>query len=123
MRGLTLWWEARSDDAPTLITADGGPAAAIAAAKASSARLVLIDTPPADAPIVASVIGLADLVIVPVQPSPHDLRAVGATVDIARRVRRPLVFVINRTKPRVRLTGEAAIALSARTNGSASLYA
>jgi chromosome partitioning protein len=123
MRGLTLWWEARSDDAPTLITADGGPAAAIAAAKASSARLVLIDTPPADAPIVASVIGLADLVIVPVQPSPHDLRAVGATVDIARRVRRPLVFVINRTKPRVRLTGEAAIALSARTNGSASWYA
>jgi chromosome partitioning protein len=61
---------------------------------------------------VAEVVALADLVIVPVQPSPHDLRAVGATVDLARKAKRPLVFVINRTKPRVRLTGEAAIALS-----------
>jgi chromosome partitioning protein len=40
------------------------------------------------------------------------LRAVGATVDLARKAKRQLVFVINRTKPRVRLTGEAAIALS-----------
>jgi chromosome partitioning protein len=57
-------------------------------------------------------VALADLVLVPVQPSPHDLRAVGSTVQLARVARRPLVFVINRTKPRVRLTGEAAIALS-----------
>jgi chromosome partitioning protein len=112
MRGLTLWWEARAADTPALVAADGGPVAALAAARAAGAWLALVDTPPADAPIVAAVIGLADLVIVPVQPSPHDLRAVGATVDLARRVRRPLVFVINRTKPRVRLTAEAAIALS-----------
>jgi len=112
MQGLTLWWEARAEEAPSLVSAAGGPTAALAAAEASGARLVLVDTPPAAAPVVAEVVGLADLVLVPVQPSPHDLRAVGATVELARRAKRPMVFVVNRTKPRVKLTGEAAISLS-----------
>jgi chromosome partitioning protein len=112
MRGLSLWWEARISDTPMLVAPDDGPAAALEAAKAAGADLVLIDTPPAAVPVVAEAMALADLVLLPVQPSPHDLRAVGATVDLARRVKRPTVFVINRTKPRVRLTGEAAIALS-----------
>ncbi len=112
MRGLSLWWEAREAEAPVLVAADSTPKAALATAKGTGARVVLIDTPPAAAPVVAEVIAMANLVIVPVQPSPHDLRAVGATVDLARKAKRQLVFVINRTKPRVRLTGEAAIALS-----------
>jgi chromosome partitioning protein len=112
MRGLALWREARAADTPILVAPDGGPAAALAAAEAAGAALVLLDTPPAAAPVVAEAVALADLVLVPVQPSPHDLRAVGATVDLARRAKRPLAFVVNRTKPRVRLTGEAAIALS-----------
>jgi len=112
MRGLTLWWEARAVEAPVLVSAEGGPAAALAAARAAGAALAIMDTPPAAAPIVMEAVALADLVVVPVQPSPHDLRAVGATVETARRAGRPVVFVINRTKPRVRLTGEAAIALS-----------
>jgi chromosome partitioning protein len=112
MRGLSLWWEARAADTPLMIAPDGGPARAITAAKAAGAGLVLMDTPPAAAPVVAEAVAVADMVLVPVQPSPHDLRAVGATVDLARKVKRPVVFVINRTKPRARLTGEAAIALS-----------
>lgn len=112
MRGLSLWWEAREAEAPVLVAVDSTPKAALSAAKSTGASLVLIDTPPAAAPVVAEVVAAADLVLVPVQPSPHDLRAVGATVELARKTKRPLVFVINRTKPRVRLTGEAAIALS-----------
>jgi chromosome partitioning protein len=112
MRGLSLWWESREAETPVLVATDSTPTAALAAAKSIGAALVLIDTPPAAAPVVAEVVAMADLIIVPVQPSPHDLRAVGATVEIARKAKRPLVFVINRTKPRVRLTGEAAIALS-----------
>ena len=54
----------------------------------------------------------ADLVVVPTRPSPHDLRAVGATVDIAERHGKPLIFVVNGATPRARITGEAAIALS-----------
>jgi chromosome partitioning protein len=123
MRGLSLWWDARAADTPIMVSADSTAKAALAAAKKSGALLVLIDTPPAAAPVVAEVVALADLVLVPVQPSPHDLRAVGATVDLARRAKRPLVFVINRTKPRVRLTGEAAIALSQHGTVSPALLA
>src|SRR5215218_3442306 len=83
MRGLSLWWEARISDTPMLVAPDGGPAAALEAAKAAGADLVLIDTPPAAVPVVAEAMALADLVLLPVQPSPHDLRAVGATVDLA----------------------------------------
>ena len=112
MRGLTQWWETRAADTPILVDGAGGPGRALAAARAAGAAWALVDTPPASAPVVAEAVALADLVLVPVQPSPHDLRAVGATVELARRSSKPLVFVINRTKPRVRLTGEAAIALS-----------
>ena len=50
--------------------------------------------------------------IVPTRPSPHDLRAVGATVDIAERHGKPLIFVINAATARARITGESAVALS-----------
>jgi len=50
--------------------------------------------------------------VVPTRPSPHDLRAVGATVDIAERHGKPVIFVINAATPRARITGESAVALS-----------
>jgi len=40
------------------------------------------------------------------------LRAVGSTVEAVRGSRKPLVFIINRVKPRSRLTLDAAVALS-----------
>jgi chromosome partitioning protein len=58
------------------------------------------------------VVAHADLVLVPTRPSPHDLRAVGATVDIAERHGKPLIFVVNAATARARITGESAVALS-----------
>jgi chromosome partitioning protein len=58
------------------------------------------------------VISLADLVVVPCRPSPHDLRSVGATADLADRHKKALIFVVNAATPRARITGEAAVALS-----------
>lgn len=54
----------------------------------------------------------ADLVVVPTRPSPHDLRAVGPTVDIADSLSKSLVFVVNSATPRARITSETAVALS-----------
>jgi chromosome partitioning protein len=54
----------------------------------------------------------ADLVVVPTRPSPHDLRAVGPTADIADSLRKPLVFVVNSATARARITSETAVALS-----------
>ena len=73
---------------------------------------MLVDTPPAINGIVATAIAFADLVVIPVQATPDDLRAVGVTVQAAEAARKPLLFVINRVKPRVRLTADAAVALS-----------
>jgi len=112
MAGLTAWWKERAGDTPMLVDAKQGPASALDIATRAGARIAIVDTPPAASPVVADVVARSDLVLIPVQPSPHDLRAVGATVEVGRRAGRAVVFVINRTKPRVRLTGEAAINLS-----------
>jgi chromosome partitioning protein len=49
---------------------------------------------------------------VPTRPSPHDLRAVGATVDLCERAGKPLIFVVNAATPKAKITSEAAVALS-----------
>lgn len=75
-------------------------------------RLVVVDTPPAATSAIGAVIGHADLVVIPTRPSPHDLRAVGRTVDMVEARGRPLVFALNGATPRARLTTDAAFALS-----------
>jgi chromosome partitioning protein len=85
---------------------------ALAELKAAGVKLAFIDTPPAITSSISHVVGFADLVIVPTRPSPHDLRAVGATVDIAERHKKPVIFVLNAATARARITGESAVALS-----------
>ena len=112
MAGLAKWWDARAADTPLLARAEPDLAAALQALKGAGMRLTIVDTPPAVSAGVAGCLGLADLVLVPVRPSPDDLRAVGVTVEMVERAGKRMVFVINQVKPRVRLTGQAAIALS-----------
>jgi chromosome partitioning protein len=112
MRGLTQWWEARAAETPPLIALSAGLPAAVETARRMGVAVLFIDTPPSAGDVVEAAVAVADLIVVPVRPSPDDLRAVGSTVEIARRARRRMVFVINQTKPRVRLTGQAAILLS-----------
>jgi chromosome partitioning protein len=75
-------------------------------------RLAVIDTPPAITMAIQSVIAVAELIVVPTRPSPHDLRAVGATVDLCERAGKPLIFVVNAATPKAKITSEAAVALS-----------
>ena len=86
--------------------------AALAGLDRMGIKIAVIDTPPAVTQSISAVVAHADLVIVPTRPSPHDLRAVGATVDIAERHGKPLIFVINAATARARITGESAVALS-----------
>jgi chromosome partitioning protein len=112
MGGLAAWWDARKAETPVLARAEPDLPAALELLRQHGIKTVFVDTPPALNPTVAKTIREADLVVVPVQPSPDDLRAIGTTVEEVRANLKPLIFVINRTKPRVRLTGDAAIALS-----------
>jgi chromosome partitioning protein len=112
MAGLKKWWEARSGDTPVLVEIEKDLESTLAALKQQGFRVVFIDTPPALTEVATQAVLAADLVLVPVQPSPDDLRAVGGTVSLTRTAKRNMVFVMNRVKPRVRLTAEAAIMLS-----------
>jgi chromosome partitioning protein len=75
-------------------------------------KLAIIDTPPAVTETIRKVLAVADLVLIPTRPSPHDLRAVGSTVELVEAARKRMVFVINGAAQRAKITGEAAIALS-----------
>lgn len=110
---LAQWWNARAQETPHfvkvgLLDLDE----ALAHLAKTGFKLAVIDTPPAITDQISQVVAHADLVVVPTRPSPHDLRAVGATVDIAERHGKPLVFVVNGATARARITGEAAVALS-----------
>ena len=110
---LAAWWNARSAVTPHFVRAGVMDLqAALDGLDRAGVKIAVIDTPPAVTQSISAVVAHADLVIVPTRPSPHDLRAVGATVDIAERHGKPLIFVINAATARARITGESAVALS-----------
>lgn len=110
---LSDWWNARLASTPAF--ARTGPdrlAQDIERMRELGFKLLVIDTPPAIEATISKVIACADMVIVPARPSPHDLRAAGATVELIERTGRPFVFVVNSSMPRARITSEAVVALS-----------
>jgi chromosome partitioning protein len=110
---LSEWWNSRVSPTPHFVKVGLLELSdALAQLNQAGFRLAVIDTPPAITSSISRVVAHADLVIVPTRPSPHDLRAVAATVDIAERHEKPLIFVVNGATPRARITGEAAVALS-----------
>ena len=110
---LTDWWNEREAASPSFVQAQIETLEAdLQRARDHGFALVVIDTPPAITGTIERVIGLADLVAVPTRPSPHDLRAVGTTIEMVESQGKPLVFVVNAANPRARITSEAAIVLS-----------
>jgi chromosome partitioning protein len=110
---LSEWWNARTQETPLFArTSAGRLGTDIQRMRHLGIKLLVVDTPPAIEATITEVISLADLVIIPVRPSPHDLRAAGATVELIERLNKPLVFVINAATPRARITAEAVMALS-----------
>lgn len=110
---LAAWWNERQAEAPVFArTSLADLREDLDKLREAGIKLVVIDTPPAITTAIHEVISVADFVIVPTRPSPHDLRAVGATVSLVQRCNKPLCFVVNAATPRARITSEAAIALS-----------
>ncbi len=110
---LSDWWNCREAETPafaqTFITRLNDD---IERMREIGIELLVFDTPPAITATIEQVVRLCDLVVIPTRPSPHDLRAVGATVDLCEKLDKPLVFVLNGATQRARITAEAAIALS-----------
>lgn len=110
---LSDWWNERQNEVPKFAqTTVNRLAMDLEDLRAQGFKLAVIDTPPAITLAIQSVIAVADLVVIPTRPSPHDLRAAGATVDLVERAGKQLVFVVNAATARAKITYEAAIALS-----------
>ena len=110
---LAKWWNARAAETPAFVGARFDSLQSdLDALRAQGFKLVFIDTPPAVTKAIAHVVSFADLVVMPTRPSPHDLRAVGATVEIAAAHNKAMIFVINAATARAKITSEAAVALS-----------
>ena len=110
---LADWWNERTDEYPAFgQTTVARLSADLEILRQQGFKLAVIDTPPAITMAIQSVINVAELVVVPTRPSPHDLRAVGATVDLCDRAGKPLIFVVNAATPKARITSDAAVALS-----------
>ena len=111
---LAKWWNARAASTPAFAQASLEELdACLDHLKSIGFKLIVIDTPPAVTQTIAHVVKRADLVVVPTRPSPHDLRAVGQSVDIARAAGKPYAFCVTQAKPTARLTVQAVAALSA----------
>ena len=110
---LADWWNERADEFPAFAqTTVARLAADLEVLRQQGFKLAVIDTPPAITVAIQSVIQVAELIVIPTRPSPHDLRAVGATVDLCERAGKPLLFVVNAATPKARITSDAAVALS-----------
>lgn len=110
---LSAWWNERKAEAPLFAqTTLTDLRDDLVRLEEAGIRLVIVDTPPAITTAIHEVISVADFVIIPARPSPHDLRSVGATVSLVQRCKKPLCFVVNDATPRARITAEAAISLS-----------
>jgi chromosome partitioning protein len=111
-QSLTAWWNDRKAESPLLLELAIGALAAELGNVRSAPGFVMIDTPPLDSSVIATVIDVADLVVIPVKPSPHDLRGVSVTVEICKRAGRPFVFVVTQAVQRATLTQQAPLILS-----------
>jgi chromosome partitioning protein len=80
--------------------------------RARSADLVAIDCPPHAETEAQIAVRAAGLVLIPVQPSPLDLWATAATLNMARDERRRALVVLNRVSPRSGLTDDIAAQLA-----------
>jgi chromosome partitioning protein len=112
MGSLAAWWNERKEETPLFARVDGSLQTTLLKLQASGVALVVIDTPPFASVEIASVVSVADLVVVPVVPSPHDLRAIGETIELVEAQRKPMVFVVNNASTNGRLTLQAVTALS-----------
>ena len=124
---LGEWFERREstlgEDGTSLAfrTSSGWGARREARQLARDHAFVVIDTPPKSDVDARPAVDAADLVVVPVQPSPVDVWATRTVLELAVRERRPAILVFNRVPARAALTGEVEKAvgeLGARLAGS-----
>jgi chromosome partitioning protein len=110
---LSTWHEKRQAELPRRIELPfDGIAEGLKLLDQHSAAFCFIDTAPSRTDETATLFKLADLVLVPIRPSPSDLWAASATVDLLKRHNIPFLFILNQVKSNATITAQAAAVLS-----------
>ena len=110
---LSLWHERREAETPQRADlpfsrlGDG-----LTTLAERGAAYCFIDTAPTISEQSTSLLDLADLVLIPVRPSPADLWAVSETVTLVKKAGKPFLFVITQAKPQASITAQTIAALS-----------
>ncbi|GJE56944.1 ParA family protein [Methylobacterium thuringiense] len=112
---LSFWYKRREADTPLLAKADANNIGEILdAAEAEGMAWAVVDSPPHNAPLTASLMSRATVTVIPVRPGPFDLDAVAATLAMARSLKAPIACVINAAPPITRGETETSIVAEAR---------
>jgi chromosome partitioning protein len=109
---LEDWFKARAADTPVLVNASAGLSKVVKGCRDAGFDYLIIDTQPSATADIAKTIAVADLCVIPVRPSPNDLRAVGRTVDLVKAAKKPFLFILNQVNAAARITLQASGALS-----------
>lgn len=110
---LSTWHEKREAEAPRRVEVplqDIQNGLAILAGR--KAAYCFIDTAPTRTDENAALFRLADLVLIPIRPSPSDLWAAAATVALLKESNIPFLFIVTQAKANASITAQAAAALS-----------
>ncbi len=111
---LAFWHRRREAETPLLAKADANSIAGILDAAADEGiAWAVIDSPPHNAALTASLMSRATVTVIPVRPGPFDLDAVAATLAMARSLKAPIACIINAAPPITR-EAETAIVAEAR---------
>jgi chromosome partitioning protein len=121
---LSQWHERREYDTPQRADMPFARLAeGLANIAARGAAYCFIDTAPTISGQSSAIIHLADLVLIPVRPSPADLWAVSETVALVKDAGKPFLFVVTQAKPQATITAQTVAALSAHGRVAQALIA
>ena len=110
---MTTWHEKRQAETPRRVELPfESIAEGLEQLRLRNATFCFIDTAPSRTDETAALFHLADLVIVPIRPSPSDLWAASATVELLKREKVPFLFILNQVKANATITAQAAASLS-----------
>ena len=110
---LTRWHERRKAETPQRGRSRFEKLmSGLASLDATGAAYCFIDTPPTISNQTAALLDFADLILIPVRPSPSDLWAVVETVELANKAKKPFLFIITQAKSQATITAQAIAALS-----------
>lgn len=110
---LSTWHEKREAEKPQRVEVPlDGLQAGLKLLAQRKAAYCFIDTAPTRTDENVSLFRMADLVLVPIRPSPSDLWAAAATVALLKEANIPFLFLLTQAKANASITGQAAAVLS-----------